>query len=100
MRSKYFEEDFCSCECHEEVLRVCFDPEDTSWGLDLAIFDRRYQRTFTDKLKLAWRFLKYGSPYHDQIILERSQVDGLIKFFESFAKEDDKNVECLEHNKI
>lgn len=62
---------FIECECHAEALAVTPDRE--FGDLYLAIYAPRCEgkTPWLYRLRAAWRVLRHGTPYADQIILSK-----------------------------
>ena len=82
-KSKFFE---CSCMSHAlSVLK--FDDEEqlyiSTWLNGYHIISWRY------KFRQIWKILKTGTPYEDQVVLDRKTALALSKYIETLLKKHD-----------
>jgi hypothetical protein len=73
-------EQFFKCSCSSEILRVSHDEE-----LDLTEFSiwemqNSHKATFWQRMRWCWRILTEGSPYGDQVVLEKEGVANLVDY--------------------
>ena len=76
---------FIECECHTHLLRVEKDPWENhgsfflfsmfTYGLNLA-----KSNSFLERIKIAWKMLKTGETFNDEIILNEDECKKLIEF--------------------
>ena len=73
-------EQFFKCSCSSEILRVSHDEE-----LDLTEFSiwemqNSHKATLWQRMRWCWRILTEGSPYGDQVVLEKEGVANLVDY--------------------
>lgn len=73
-------EQFFKCSCSSEILRVSHDEE-----LDIAEFSiwemqNSHKAGWRQRLRWCWRILVKGSPYGDQVILDKEGVANLVHY--------------------
>lgn len=74
------------CECHTHLLMAEYDPEYKE--IYLAMFRYGNQKpSFWRRLKLAFKYLRNGKIYSDQLILNADESKKLASFInDSFKK--------------
>ena len=72
------------CDCGEEVMLFS---DDECGGFSAGIFNRMYNTSLSHRLRLIWRVIRYGRPYHDQIWLNDEKALELVKFIKKAVKE-------------
>lgn len=76
---------YIKCACSGEGLYINYDKEDNLYYL--AIFSLGFRDpsklSFLEKIRWIWYLIKNGKPYNDQFILNKKEVDKLIRFFKS-----------------
>lgn len=85
VKNNDFRAAYIRCSCDNEVLVARYDGELDM--LDLCFFQSqnsfKYNMSFFQKLRYIYNLLKTGSPFTDQIILQRSQILELRSFLNS-----------------
>ena len=72
-------EKFISCECYSEFVRVAYDKEFDHF--DLSIWTQPSMKpSWKTKLGWIWRIIKHGSPYGDQVILNKDKAKELAEY--------------------
>ena len=69
------------CDCHSESLLVEYFADDKEFYL--SIWQRGYasrKYTFLQKLCAIWQIITTGSPFNDQLILNKDEATKLSKF--------------------
>lgn len=78
---------FVECDCYEHALRMEYD-NDREW-VDMSIFSRYHERnSWGQRLRHIWYILRYGTPFIDQITLDKEKVAKLHKFLGEYLKGD------------
>jgi hypothetical protein len=87
---------FIQCSCYGEGLIVEPEEYDTTFGLEVDISfwskglgDPRYMR-LRDKVRVAWRILRRGRPYHDMVCLNKSELLKLRDYLSELLASDEK----------
>jgi hypothetical protein len=73
---------FFLCDCHSEVLVIEYDKE---LGLaDLSVYENRasykHKLSFWQRFRHIWHIIVRGTPYSDQILLNKNQIKELKTF--------------------
>ena len=72
-------EKFIVCDCHSEFVRLIYDKEFEQF--DLSIWTQTSSKpTWKNKLRWIWRIIKDGTPYGDQIILNKDKAKELAEY--------------------
>jgi hypothetical protein len=71
MKNNYY---MCECKCG--VLATDYDP---SYGLEISFFQYQPNRSFKNRLRLAWNAL-CGRPYTDMVILNDQQIADFVDY--------------------
>lgn len=79
------DDQFLLCECQGEILRINFDEELKCFYFSFYRHGQP-QHSFLDRLKLFWRVLKTGDPYHDQMILDKKNAAKVRDFINKYIK--------------
>jgi len=73
---------FCLCSCKNEILYIDYDQELKS--ADLCIYNSpSIYLSFWHKIRHTYKLWFHGSPYSDQIILDKNQLISLKIFLDS-----------------
>jgi hypothetical protein len=84
---KDLKEIFIHCDCGNEVLRLCYWTDDMPEDLYLSMYDQcKPAITIRDKWRWIWRILTRGTPFEDEICLDRAQVEKAIEFCTEYLK--------------
>lgn len=77
-----FIEEYISCSCGQDgLLLTSFGEEDEGDDfISVCITGPHYITTLKEKLRVFFRILKYGTPYRDEILLDRQGLEKLILF--------------------
>lgn len=75
MNDHYFK-----CSCSNEILHVSYDNEIKTTEFSIYEMQNTPKASWRQKLRWCWRILIKGSPYGDQVILEKSQITNLIEY--------------------
>lgn len=73
------------CSCSFEVLALEWLDDDKK-ELCVSIYEHPKKTTWRWRIKQAINVLCKGTPYGDQLILDRSALSGLSSFFESHGR--------------
>jgi hypothetical protein len=75
-----------SCSCHSHELHVEKDHEDDMWYI--SFWQRGYitETPWKYRLKCIWHILKNGTPYGDEVILEKKDMLELKEYLEEQIK--------------
>lgn len=77
---------FIECSCGSEVLMLQYDEEIDVWYI--CIFERIGARmTWWNRIRTIWHTLRYGTPYGDQIVLRKDEMEQLLNFVKQKGKE-------------
>lgn len=76
-------EKFIKCSCTSEYVRLFYDEEMQTVDLSVWSFQNSHGPTWADKLRWIWRIVTKGSPYGDQVILEKEQVKEIIDYLQN-----------------
>jgi hypothetical protein len=71
-------ETFVTCDCSSEALHISFDEEDNTCCI--SIYKLETKPTLTSKLRHVWKILTTGTPYGDQVIINKTKVKKLYDF--------------------
>lgn len=74
MKEQYFK-----CSCSSEILRVAYDDELEQTEFSIWEMQNAHKATLRQRLRWCWRILFEGSPYGDQVIMEKEQVANLVE---------------------
>lgn len=80
------ETEYFSCDCGTEVLAVEYDHEFDEFYC--SIYEFRRSQGLRAKWHYIWHILRYGSPYGDQVCLNKYKADRLSKFIQEHRKDD------------
>jgi len=72
--------EFVFCDCGAEAVSVQVlddDPDDQLAYLSFYEYGNSYPRTIRERLRHAWRVLRTGNPYNDQVCLKPSDLSNL-----------------------
>jgi len=77
--------EFIICDCFEDVLWVSTDYED----LYFAMLDRQHRAkpTLWYRIKYAFRVLRTGDVYKDQLVFGKAQAEQLRNFLNAYLFE-------------
>lgn len=86
------------CNCYGECPQITFfyDKDIGQWYVDV---ENDKPMTMWERIKCAWRALRHGYNRYPDIVIDESQVKGLIEALKSALKrheENKKEKECLE----
>jgi hypothetical protein len=86
---KDLKEIFIHCDCGNEVLRLSY------WADEGALYLSMYEQykpatSVRDKLRWIWRIISRGTPFEDEICLDRAQVEEVIKFCTEYIAQEGK----------
>lgn len=71
---------FIGCSCRGEFLRVSYDRIIDQF--DFSIYSMDFRNSWKYKLKLIWRIIRYGTPYTDQMTIEREELNQLTEYLD------------------
>jgi len=88
---------FLKCDCHSEGIEVQYFKEDKSdkgfyinyWKY--GITGRYSELSIIDKLKNAWKILRYGTLHGDQVMLSMKDSKLLKEYLERYIDYDENN---------
>lgn len=80
-------EQYFKCSCSSEILRVAYDDELEQTEFSIWEMQNTHKATLRQRLRWCWRILFEGSPYGDQVILEKDGVADLIKYLTKIQKQ-------------
>lgn len=80
-------EQYFKCSCSSEILRVAYDDELEHTEFSIWEMQNTHKATFRQRLRWCWKILIEGSPYGDQVILEKDGVSDLIKYLTKNQKQ-------------
>lgn len=76
------EERVFKCECCTHALHVERDTDDGAWNF--AVWEwygyGGYERSWRQRLRIAWRVLRRGRPYGDHVVLSKRDANKLGLF--------------------
>lgn len=72
---------YIRCDCGSEVLSLLYDSEIKM--LELAVYSNSPFMSLWQKIRYCWHLFVYGRPYNDQIMINKNQIQNLIKFLNS-----------------
>lgn len=72
---------FIKCDCGYEVLGLSYDDEIRM--LDLAIYSCSPFMSLWQKIRYCWQLFTKGRPYSDQMMINKNQIQDIIKFLNS-----------------
>jgi len=72
---------FITCDCGGEILRV--EKWDDSWGLFTIQMYRTSAFGFWGRVKMAWKYFRYGELYGNDMTVGKDDLKGLIEFLGS-----------------
>ncbi len=75
---KYF-----GCQCNNGIIVTDVCDEEDFWYFYMGIFKLSWQRSLMNRLKLIWHIIKAGSPYIDEIVLDKEDFIKFKKHLES-----------------
>lgn len=75
MKEQYFK-----CSCSSEILRVSHDEELGLTEFSVWEMQNSHKAGWRQRLRWCWRILTEGSPYGDQVILEKEGVANLVDY--------------------
>ena len=73
-------EKILKCSCSSEMIRFAYDDEMETFDVSIWSFQNSHRPYWKDKLRWIWRILTVGSPYGDQVLLEKEQVAELVDY--------------------
>lgn len=80
------------CECGTHLLQISFDGDEDMPCFYLAMFEfGSGKMSFWKRLKLAWKFLRTGETYADQMVLHPAEAEKLFDFLEETLFEKTEN---------
>lgn len=85
-------ETFIHCDCGNEILRLNYWVDDEDDGeFYLSMYAQCKPATsIRDKCRWIWRILTRGTPFEDEICLDRAQVETVVEFCTEYLG-DEKN---------
>jgi len=86
MKEQYFK-----CSCSSEILRVAYDDELEQTEFSIWEMQNAHKATLRQRLRWCWRILFEGSPYGDQVIMEKEQVADLVEYLVKIQNNDKEN---------
>lgn len=73
---------YIDCDCHSEGLIL--EKEEETGEVYLSIFEigsnEDHTMTWKQRIRSAWRILRKGSPYGDQIVLSKKSQNDIVNF--------------------
>lgn len=73
-------DEFLTCSCYCEGLRVTYDPDDKEFYVCLWGTRSGYQVSWLQRLKSCWKILKTGEPFGDQVLMNQEEATKLVNF--------------------
>jgi hypothetical protein len=79
-------EKFIECDCHSEFVRLDYDPEFEHFDLSIWVQEASSKPSWKTKLRWIWRILTKGSPYGDQVILNKDKAKAFADYLTETMK--------------
>jgi hypothetical protein len=86
------DEKFIVCDCHSEFLRLSYDEEIELFDVSVWTLQASSQPGWRMKLAWIWRILTKGSPYGDQLVIDKDKAKEISDYIlNKLASESDAN---------
>lgn len=75
-----------TCSCHSHQLHLEKDDDDCMWYGSFWIRGYGTESTWKFRLRMIWQILKTGTPYGDEIVLQRKDMEELLAYVQEQVK--------------
>jgi hypothetical protein len=77
---------YIDCSCHTHLLVIEKDPDEKISMWYLSQWCRGHNghgsMSWKERFRHAWRFLRHGRPFNDELVFEKSQMEKLQKYLD------------------
>jgi hypothetical protein len=80
-------EKFIKCDCHSEFIRLDYDSDFEHFDLSIWALQASSKPGWRTKLRWIWRILTKGSPYGDQVIIDKDKAKELADYLTDKIKD-------------
>lgn len=84
-----------TCGCHTHELHFEKDHEDPMWYVSFWLRGHLSENSWRFRLRQIWHILRKGTPYGDEVILERDDLVELQRYLDTQLTKNPKKKECL-----